>query len=182
MNEVLSDTDNPSHLHLDLESNIFFLRKTYLPNYGPLDTMLQSVYPLHQRRKSLEQVDKLPQTHRDRAQADEGPPASVAKSHRLTTCDYLNFQHAEDHLKFRSSATVVKSSKWLGATTLDAAGFHGPRSSSKQRSGLDQQQSLVTWMELKAGRGRGKATDAAPPPLRQTETKGNCDTGRSQPV
>lgn len=33
MNEVLSDTDNPSHLHLDLESNIFFLQKTYLPNY-----------------------------------------------------------------------------------------------------------------------------------------------------
>lgn len=124
MNEVLSDTDNPSHLHLDLESNIFFLWKTYLPNYGPLDTMLQSVYPLHQRRKSLEQVDKLPQTHRDIAQADEGPPASMAKSHRLTTCDYLNFQHAEDHLKFRSSATVVKGSKWLGATTLDAAGYH----------------------------------------------------------
>lgn len=58
MNEVLSDTDNPSHLHLDLESNIFFLQKTYLPNYSPLDTMLQSVYPLHLRRKSLETVGK----------------------------------------------------------------------------------------------------------------------------
>lgn len=34
MNEALSDTDNPSHLHLDLESNIFFPRKTYLPNYS----------------------------------------------------------------------------------------------------------------------------------------------------
>lgn len=31
MNEALSDTDNPSHLHLDLESNIFFLRKTRFP-------------------------------------------------------------------------------------------------------------------------------------------------------
>lgn len=94
MNEVLSDTDNPSHLHLDLESNIFFLRKTYLPNYSPLDTMLQSVYPLHLRRKSLERVGKWPQTHTDRAQADEGPAALVVKSHHLTTCDYLNFQHA----------------------------------------------------------------------------------------
>ena len=34
MNEALSDTDNPSHLHLDLESNIFFPWKTYLPNYS----------------------------------------------------------------------------------------------------------------------------------------------------
>lgn len=43
MNEVLSDTDNPSHLHLDLESNIFFLQKTHLSNHSLLDTMLQSV-------------------------------------------------------------------------------------------------------------------------------------------
>lgn len=27
MNEALSDTDNPSHLHLELESNIFSFRK-----------------------------------------------------------------------------------------------------------------------------------------------------------
>lgn len=63
MNEALSDTDNPSHLHLDLESNIFFLQKTYLPNYSLLDTMLQSVYySLYLRRKALEKVGKLPQT------------------------------------------------------------------------------------------------------------------------
>lgn len=62
MNEALSDTDNPSHLHLDLESNIFFLQKTYLPNYSLLDTMLQSVYSFYLRRKSPEKVGKLPQS------------------------------------------------------------------------------------------------------------------------
>lgn len=45
MNEALSDTDNPSHLHLDLESNIFFLRKTYLPNYSLPDVWCEIGLP-----------------------------------------------------------------------------------------------------------------------------------------
>lgn len=76
MNEALSDTDNPSHLHLDLESNIFFLQETYLPNYSRLDTRLQSVYSLYLRRKALEKAGKLPRTPHRGAQADKGPPAS----------------------------------------------------------------------------------------------------------
>lgn len=60
MNEVLSGTDNPSHLHLDLESNIFFLRKTYLPNYSLLNVMVKSVYLLCPRRKLLGRALELP--------------------------------------------------------------------------------------------------------------------------
>ena len=60
MNEALSDTDNPSHLHLDLESNIFFPWKTYLPNYSLPNVMEKSVYLLCQRRKLLGRVQKLP--------------------------------------------------------------------------------------------------------------------------
>lgn len=58
MNEALSDTDNPSHLHLDLESNIFFLRKTYLPNYSLLSVMATSVYLLAERGKAAGKVWK----------------------------------------------------------------------------------------------------------------------------
>ena len=60
MNEALSDTDNPSHLHVDLESNIFFPRKTYLPNHGLPNVMEKSVYLLRQRRKLLGRLQKPP--------------------------------------------------------------------------------------------------------------------------
>lgn len=100
MNEALGDTDNPSHLHLDLESNIFFLQKTYLPNYSLLDTMLQSVYSLYLRRKSLEKAGELPQIQPRGAQAEKGPPASGGQEGcHLPTRDCLDFSYVEYHLK-----------------------------------------------------------------------------------
>lgn len=59
MNEVLSDTDNPSHLHLDLESNIFFLQKTYLPTYSLLNAMAKISLPSLSEKKGAG-VNMLP--------------------------------------------------------------------------------------------------------------------------